>query len=111
MCERRYIFNASGGGALNPMGTCPAVTLTADHAAKVQADEVAFAAAVESEAQKAARVAAETERAAREAAAAKERGTAISGFIGGLFGGGGDANVAPVVSGKPAPTPHPTLQR
>lgn len=110
VCERRYIFNASGNGALNPMGACPAVVLTADQAARQQADEVAYAAAVESEAQKAARLAADSERAAREAAAAKERGQAISGFIGGLFGGK-DANVAPVMSGQPAPAPQPTLQR
>ena len=107
VCERQYIFNATGGGALNPMGPCPAVTQTAGLAEKLEAEEAAFANAVESEAQRAARVAAEE-------AALKARSAAITGFVGGLgniFGGGKDADIVPVISGKPAPQPLPRLQR
>jgi hypothetical protein len=46
--------------------------------------------------------------------AAKERGQAISGFIGGLgsvFGGGKDEDVVAVMTGKPSPKPMPRLQR
>lgn len=117
VCERQYIFNASGGGALNPMGPCPAVTQVAGLAERMQAEEIAFAAAVESEAQKAAREAAEAERKAAEEAAAKARGEAIGGFfsgIGNMFGGGNsgqDPSIPPVISGKPAPKPMPRLQR
>jgi murein L,D-transpeptidase YafK len=116
VCERQYVFNAAGGGALNPMGPCPAVAQNAALTAKQQADETAFAAAVESEAQKAAREAAEAERRVAEEAAAKARGEAIGGFfngIGTMFGGnsGQDPNIAPVISGKPAPKPMPRLQR
>ncbi len=117
VCDRQYIFNASSGGALNPMGPCPAVVQIAALAEKQQADEMAFASAVESEAQKAARIAAEAERQAAAEAAAKERGEAINGAVSGLFGGlgsifgGKDADVVPVMSGKPAPKPMPRLQR
>ena len=116
VCERQYIFNAVGGGALNPMGPCPAVVQNAALSERQQAEEIAFAAAVESEAQKAAREAAEAERQAAAEAAAKARGEAIGGFFSGLgnmFGGGGgqDPNIAPVMSGKPAPRPMPPLQR
>jgi len=113
VCERQYIFNAAGGGALNPMGPCPAVIQNAALTERQQADEIAYAAAVESEAQKAARVAAEAERQAAAEAAAKARGEAIGGFfsgLGGIFGGNGDDEVAPAMSGQTAPTPMPPLQ-
>ena len=115
VCERQYIFNAVGGGALNPIGPCPAVVQNAALSERQQAEEIAFAAAVESEAQKAAREAAEAERQAAAEAAAKARGEAIGGFFSGLgnmFGGGGqDPNIAPVISGKPAPKPMPRPSR
>ena len=114
VCERQYIFNASGDGALNPMGPCPATVQVAGMAEKLQAEEAAFVSAVESETQKAARLATEAERQAAAELAAKDRGQAISGFIGGLgdmFGGGKDADVVAVMTGKPAPTPMPRLQR
>ncbi|MET3928063.1 murein L,D-transpeptidase family protein [Devosia sp. 2618] len=107
VCNLQYIFNAPGGGALNPLGPCPVVTKDASLTAKQQADEAAFVSAVESEAQKAARLAAEE-------AALKARGQAVNGFlnnIGGVFGGNADANVPPVMSGQPAPQPMPTPQR
>ena len=114
VCEGQYIFNAAGGGALNPMGLCPAVVQTAGMAEKLAAEDAAFVKAVDSEAQKASRIAAEAERVAASEVAAKERGQAISGFIGGLgsvFGGGKDEDVVAVMTGKPSPTPMPRLQR
>jgi len=116
VCERQYIFNAVGGGALNPAGACPAVVQNAALTQKQAADETAYAAAVESETQRATRLAAEAERKLAEEAAAKARGEAIGGFfsgIGNMFGGsnGQDPNIAPVMSGKPAPKPMPRLQR
>lgn len=107
VCDRQYIFNASGGGALNPLAPCPAVTQVAGLAEKLAAEEAAFSNAVESEAQRTARLAAEE-------AALKERSAAISGFVGGLgsiFGGGKDADIVPVITGKPAPVPMPRLAR
>jgi murein L,D-transpeptidase YafK len=113
VCERQYIFNAIGGGALNPMGPCPAVIQNAALSARQQADDTAFVAAVEGQAQKAVREAAEAERLVATEAAAKARGEAIGGFfsgIGNVFGGQQE-DVVPVISGKPAPKPLPTLQR
>nr|WP_314257139.1 murein L,D-transpeptidase family protein [uncultured Devosia sp.] len=106
VCEGQYIFNPTGG-ALNAMGPCPATTLIAGLAEKQQADEAAFAKAVTNEATAATRK-------ASEEAAVKERSAAISGFIGGMgnmFGGGKDADVVAVISGKPAPKPFPPLTR
>jgi murein L,D-transpeptidase YafK len=114
VCERQYIFNANSSGALNPMGPCPPVTLVAGLAEKQHADELAFTKAVESEASRASRVLAETERQAASEIAAKERGEAIGGFFSGfgsMFGGGKDADVVAVISGKTAPKPKPPLQR
>lgn len=114
VCERQYIFNASGGGVLNPMGPCPATMQNAALTTKQQADESAFVAAVESEAQKAARLALEAERQAAADAAVKQRGEAIGGFFSGLgsvFGGGNGEDPAAAVGGEAAPSPMPTLQR
>jgi murein L,D-transpeptidase YafK len=112
VCERRYIFNAAGGGVLNAMGPCPAVTQNAALVAKQQADEMAFAAALDSETQKAARQAAEAEREAAAELAARQRGEAIGNFFGNIFGGGkGEAAAIPVAGGQPAPQPLPATQR
>ncbi|MFD2647539.1 L,D-transpeptidase family protein [Devosia albogilva] len=103
VCERQYIFNAVAGAPLNPLGPCPPSASNPTLVAKQQADEAQFAS-----------VLANQERAAAEAAAIKERGEAVSGFFSGfgnLFGGGKDENITPVISGKPAPIPHPRLQR
>ncbi|MGV8833686.1 MAG: L,D-transpeptidase family protein [Devosia sp.] len=108
VCERQYVFNASGGGALNPMGACPAVTRSAALVSKQQADETAFANALAAEDRKAA------EEAALKARSEAVNG-AVSGTVGNLFGGlgslfGGE-EVTPVMSGQKAPVPRPRLAR
>ncbi|HTN60345.1 MAG TPA: murein L,D-transpeptidase family protein [Devosia sp.] len=106
VCERRYIFNFAAGGPLDAMGTCPIVTANAALLAKQQADEVAVAS----------QLAARDRQAATEAAL-KARGAAVNSAVGGLFGGfgslfgGKDENIAPVITGQPAPTPMPPLVR
>ena len=105
VCERQYIFNASGGGALNPMAACPVVTPSAALVAKQQADEKAVANTL-----------AATERQAATEAAIKARGEAVNGAAGNLLGGlgslfGGGEQVAAVMSGKTAPIPYPRLAR
>lgn len=106
VCERQYIFNPSAA-ALDAMGPCPPSAANPTLVAKQQADEQSFAN----------QLAAEQQRLAEEAAI-KARGEAVngavSGFLGGignLFGGGKDENIAPVITGKPAPKPFPPLQR
>ena len=54
------------------------------------------------------------EKKASEEAAIKARGEAMGGAVsgllggfGGLFGGGQEDDVAPVITGKPAPVPYP----
>ena len=99
VCERQYIFNANGGGALNPMGTCPVVVQTAALMAKQEADDKAFGSTLVAE-----------ERKVAEAAAIKARGEAVSGMAGNLLGGlgslfGGGEQVTKVMSGKTAPVP------
>lgn len=97
VCERKYVFNVTGAGALNPMGPCPVITKDATLLAKQQADEAAVVNAVAS-----------VERKAAEEAAIKARGEAVTGMMGGavsgLFGMFGE-KVTPVMSGKPAPVP------
>jgi hypothetical protein len=106
VCERRYIFNFAAGGPLDAMGTCPIVTANAALLAKQQADEVAVAS----------QLAARDRQAATEAAL-KARGAAVNSAVGGLFGGfgslfgGKDENIAPVITGQPAPVPMPPLVR
>ena len=108
VCERQYIFNASGNGALNPFGGCPAVTRSAALVAKQQADEKAVSDAL-----------AFADRQAAEELALKERSAAVNGAVNGavsnLFGGlgslfGGE-DVTPVMSGKTAPVPRAPLAR
>ena len=109
VCERQYIFNASGSGALDPIGACPVTSQSAALVAKQQADEKAFDNALAAEA-----------RVANEAAAIKARGEAVngavSGAVNGLFGGlggllGGGEQVTPVMTGQIAPIPYPPLKR
>jgi murein L,D-transpeptidase YafK len=108
VCERQYVFNASGNGALNPMGACPPVTRSAALVAKQLADEKAVADSL-----------AYAERQQAEEAALKERSEAVNGAVNGavsnLFGGlgslfGGE-DVTPVMSGKAAPVPRAPLSR
>ena len=114
VCERQYIFNPAGGGALNPLGVCPPTQPNTALAARQQADRIAFSKAVEAETQRATRAVADAERQAAAEVAAKERGeainTAVSGFFGNIFGGR-DANIAPVITGQTAPKPRPPLAR
>lgn len=108
VCERQYVFNASGNGALNPMASCPAVTRSATLLAKQQADEEAVA-----------DILAYTAKQDAEAVVIKERGEAMSGAVNGavsnVFGGigglFGSQEVTPVMTGAPAPVPQPTLTR
>jgi hypothetical protein len=59
-----------------------------------------------------AKAAAEAEQAAAEQAALKARGQAIGSFVGGLFGGGKDADVQKVIDPSlKAPMPAPRIKR
>ena len=108
VCARQYIFNAGNSTPLDAMATCPVVVKSAALIAKQQADEAGVA-----------RELALAEKQAAETAAIKARGEAVSGAVGGLFGGigsvlgvrGKDDDVVPVITGKPAPTPLPPLVR
>jgi len=105
VCERQYVFNASGGGALNPLAPCPPATLNAALAAKQKADELAFASHLTA-----------AQKAVAEQEAIKARGEAIGGFVsnlGSMFSGnpGQNPNIAPVMTGKPSPAPMPRPQR
>ncbi|MBU1305228.1 MAG: murein L,D-transpeptidase [Alphaproteobacteria bacterium] len=99
VCERKYVFNVAGGGALNATGACPPMPQNAALIAKQQADEAAVVTTL---------AAAETK--AAEQAAIKARGDAVSGAVGGAVSGlfglfGGQEKVTPVMSGLPAPVP------
>ena len=103
VCERQYVFNAPGSGTLDAMGPCPIVARDPVLIAKQQADEVALMSQLTA-----------AEKKASEEAAIKARGEAMGGAVsgllggfGGLFGGGQEDDVAPVITGKPAPVPYP----
>ncbi|MET3901138.1 murein L,D-transpeptidase YafK [Devosia sp. UYZn731] len=105
VCERQYIFNTTSGVPLDAMGACPVVTASAALLAKQAADEAAVANHIQS-----------AEQQAASEAAIKARGEAVTGAVGGLFGGigsmfGGQPDVAPVITGQPAPVPMPALVR
>jgi murein L,D-transpeptidase YafK len=107
VCERQYIFNtAMGGMPLDAMGACPVVTASAALLAKQAADDAATANQL-----------ANVEQQAASEAAIKARGEAVSGAVGGIFGGigglfgGAQQDVAPVITGQPAPVPMPPLVR
>ena len=103
VCDRRYVFNAIATAPLDPFGPCPPTASNPTLIAKQQADEAHMAATLASQ-----------ERAAAEAEAIKQRSEAVSGFLSGfgsMFGAGKEENVAPVLSGEPAPTPQPPLHR
>ena len=114
VCERHYVFNAGNTAPLDPLGACPVINRDPTLVAKIAADEAAFSTQVETLAEKEAREKLEAERQAAADAAAKARGEAINGAVNGFFGnmfGGKDADVTPVITGKPAPQPLPPPNR
>ncbi len=112
VCNKEYVFDVSGGTALDPLGSCPvtvAQNVPDSVKAKAAADDAAMAQEVANLANKAAKEAAAAQKLADEQAAAKARGEAIGSFIGGLFGGGGEAGV--IDPNKVPPIPLPRLHR
>jgi len=117
VCGKQYVFDAkaSSGQPLDAAAACPALlrdeTLVAQLSAKAAADEASFSTAVASQEAKDAKAAAAAQQAAEAEAAAAARGEAISGFFGGLFGGGQE-KVAPVFNPDiKAPVPAPRIKR
>jgi murein L,D-transpeptidase YafK len=112
VCNKEYVFDVPGGTALDALGSCPvtvAQNVPASVKAKAAADDAAMQQEVASLAERQAKAAAEAQKAAEAEAAAKARGEAIGSFIGGLFGGGGEAGV--IDPSKVPPIPLPRLQR
>lgn len=113
VCEKRYVFDVTSPTPLDAAGACPAnagdTTMVAALEAKAAADEAAFANAVVINQSKEAKAAEDAARAAEEKAAVAARGEAISGFFGGLFGGGGEQKV--INPNLVAPVPAPRLSR
>ena len=107
VCQGQYVFNVTASGALDALGPCPPIQRSAALTARMQADD-----------SKVADILAGREKAEAERVAVAQRGeainTAVTGFfgnIGSIFGGGKDADIVPVISGKPAPMPMPRLNR
>ncbi|WDR01405.1 murein L,D-transpeptidase [Devosia algicola] len=109
VCEKRYIFNPSASGPLDAAGACPATKSNPALMAKQAADQIAYVEAVETLQQRQERQAAEAQHEADAQAAAKQRGQAISGFFGNLFGNqsASAATVANMSTAAPAPAPAP----
>jgi len=117
VCNRQYIFDVpSGIGVLDAVAACPAEigqrTMTAAVAAKQAADAVAIQAEVANLEKKAAAEKAAADKEAAAYAEAKARGEAIGSFVGGLFGGGKNADVQGTIDPtKKAPVPQRRPQR
>jgi murein L,D-transpeptidase YafK len=118
VCEKKYVFDLprQGTQVLDAAGTCPVVsstdTMIAALSAKQSADNAAMQTEVAALADKAAKAAAEAEKKSAEEAALKARGEAIGSFVGGIFGGGKDADVQKVVDPSlVAPVPAPRIKR
>ncbi|WP_328517499.1 murein L,D-transpeptidase family protein [Devosia rhodophyticola] len=111
VCEKQYIFNPSGSGPLDATGVCPASKSNPALLAKRAADQVAFAEELETLQQRQERQAAEAERAADAEAAAKQRGQAISGFFGNIFGNQSASAATQTNASSTAPTPAPAPSR
>lgn len=117
VCNKEYVFDVpSGVGILDAVAACPAgagtATMTAALQQKQAADEAAMATEVAALAAKDARTAAEAEKLAAEQAALKARGEAIGSFVGGLFGGGKDADVTKTIDPTlMPPVPAPRIKR
>jgi murein L,D-transpeptidase YafK len=116
VCEKKYVFDLPRNGTqvLDAAGTCPIASSTdsmiAALSAKKASDDAAMQTEVASLAAKQAK--AEAEKAAAEQAALKARGESIGSFVGGLFGGGKDADVKKVVNPSlVAPVPAPRFRR
>jgi murein L,D-transpeptidase YafK len=115
VCEKRYLFDVPRQGAqvLEAAGACPAApagsdVLVAALQQKQAADAMAMQAEIEALAAKEAKAKADAEKKAAEEAALKARGEAIGSFVGGLFGGGEDADVKKVIDPSlVAPVPAP----
>ena len=119
VCEKRYVFDVRREGAqvLEAASACPADAGGSEMVvAALQKKQAADAAAMQTEiaalAAKEAKAKADAEKKAAEEAALKARGEAIGNFVGGLFGGGKDADVKKVIDPKlVAPVPAPRFQR
>jgi murein L,D-transpeptidase YafK len=112
VCNRQYVFSATGpGGApLDAAAPCPVLTqdpvLVAALAAKEAKDSAAFTQAVAYNEQKQVAAEAAATRVAEQDAAAKARGEAIGGFFSGIFSGfGGSEDQASVPEATTAPVP------
>jgi murein L,D-transpeptidase YafK len=117
VCDKKYVFDLSGpnGAALDPQAACPARgsdALANALASKEAADNAQYKVQVAALEDKAAKDAAAKQAQQQTLAAEKARGSAIGGFISGIFGGG-NAQGAPatppadttVVAPKPFPAP------
>lgn len=119
VCEKKYVFDVPRNGAqvIEAAGACPAgprgsETLVAALGAKQAADNAAMQSAAATLAAKKAADDAAAQKAAAEQAALKARGEAIGGFVGGIFGGGKDADVEKVIDPSlVAPTPAARMAR
>ncbi|MEO5806556.1 murein L,D-transpeptidase family protein [Devosia sp.] len=116
VCERKYVFNVNSAAPLDAVGACPVIAKDQTLLAKQAADEAAFASQVEGIQKDEARAAADAAQKVADDAAAKARGEAINSTVNNVFGGigglfGKHEDVAPVMSGKPAPMPMPPLNR
>jgi murein L,D-transpeptidase YafK len=118
VCNKEYVFDVPRTSAevLNAVAACPAgigeTTMTAALQQKQAADEATMAAEVAALAAKEAKAAADAEKAAAHEAALKARGEAIGDFVGGIFGGGKDADVQKVIDPSlKAPMPAPRIKR
>ena len=100
VCEKQYIFNASTGAPLDPLGPCPVVAPNPSLVAEQHAADAKIADAL-----------AGIDRQAAEKAAIAARGEAVNGAVSGFFGGignmlgGEQPAAAPVMGDQPAPAP------
>lgn len=117
VCNKEYVFDVpSGIGVLEASAACPpgvgGTTMTAALQQKQAADEAAMAAEVAVLAAREAQRGTEAEKLAAEQAALRARGEAIGSFVGGIFGGGKDADVQRVIDPSlKAPVPAARIKR
>jgi murein L,D-transpeptidase YafK len=112
VCNRQYVFGATGPGGrpLDPVATCPVLTqdpaLVAALSAKQAQDDAAFTQAVAYNEQKEVAAQQAATRMAEQDAAAKARGEALGSFFSGIFSGfGGNSDQAAVPAEATAPLP------